>query len=92
MAVYIKCCNSLFPFTKLNNHKLFNLFSDEAYCDADTDQNFLILKPSQNMPHLFNEFNNFMSDPNSNTEKSTISIKSKTSKSVKVTDLSPFFA
>ena len=33
-------------------------------------KDFLVLKPLQNLLHLFNEFNNFMSDPNSNPEKS----------------------
>ena len=65
----IKCFISLFNFTKSNNHKIFSLLSDQSYRKADTDGNCLLLKPIQNMSHLLNEFDNFMSDPNSNLEK-----------------------
>ena len=49
--VSIKCCNSPFPFQKLNSNKLFRLFHDQAYCNAGTDKNFLIFKP-QYLPHF----------------------------------------
>ena len=47
--------------------KLFSLFNDQGCSKVDTDENCFVLKPHQHFSHLFNEFNNLMSDPNSDS-------------------------
>ena len=54
----------LFPFTTINNFKLYSLFSDRFYCNCDSNESCLSLKPPRNLSHLFNEFNSFSSDIN----------------------------
>ena len=70
----IKCWNKIFPFTRLNNQKLFSLF---YFCNTDSNENcFVLLPPLPHRPsskkikmlHLFNEFNYFMTNPNNNSE------------------------
>ena len=64
----VKCCNNLFPFAQLNNYKLFSLSSDQSFCNTDSNENCLVLNPPKNLSHLFNEFNNFMPNPNNDPE------------------------
>ena len=59
---------NLFPFTQLNNYKLFSLFCDKSFSDTNSNVNCLILNPPKNLQHLFNEFNSFMPNPNNNLE------------------------
>ena len=39
------CSKDLFPFTTINNFKLYSLFSDRFYCDSDSNELCLSLKP-----------------------------------------------
>ena len=64
----IKCYSNLFPFTQLYNYKLFSLFRDQSFCNTDFNENCLVLNPSKNLPHLFNELYNFIPNPNNNPE------------------------
>lgn len=43
---------------------LYSLFSDKSYCNNDSIDLCLALKPPKNVFHLFNKFNNFSSDIN----------------------------
>ena len=65
------CSKDLFPFTTINNFKRYSLLSDRFYCDSDSNESCLILKPSKNLSHLFNEFNSFSSDINNTPENVT---------------------
>ena len=58
----------LFPFTTINNFKLYSFFSDRLYCNVDSNELCLSLKPPKNLSHLFNEFNSFASDTNNTPE------------------------
>ena len=62
------CRKDLFPFTTINNFKLYSLFSDRFYCNSDSNESCLSLKPPKNLLHLFNEFNSFSSDINNTPE------------------------
>ena len=62
------CSKDLFPFTTINNFKLYSLFSDRFYCNGDSNESCLSLKPPKNLSHLFNEFNSFSSDINNTPE------------------------
>ena len=62
------CSKDLFPFTKINNFKLYPLISDKIYCNSDSNESCLELKPPKNLSHLFNEFNSFSSDINNTIE------------------------
>ena len=53
-----------FPFTRTNKFKLYPLFSDRVYCNSDSNEPYLALKPPKNFSHSFNEFNFFSSDIN----------------------------
>ena len=44
------CSKDLFPFTTINNFKLYSLFSDRFYCDSDSNELCLSLKP----PRIYN--------------------------------------
>ena len=65
---FYNCSKDLFPFTTINNFKLYSLFSDRFYCDSDSNESCLSLKPPKNLSHLFNEFNPFSSDINNTPE------------------------
>ena len=41
----IKCWDNIFPFTQLNNYKLFSLFSGQYFCNTDSNENCLVLLP-----------------------------------------------
>ena len=58
----------LFPFTTINNFKLYSLFSNRFYCNSDSNESSLTLKPPKSLSHLFNEFNSFSSDINNTLE------------------------
>ena len=71
----IKFWDNIFPFTQLNNYKLFSLFSGQYFCNTDSNENclvLLLLSPptlmKKKMLHLFNEVNNFMPNQNNNSE------------------------
>ena len=57
------CSKDLFPFTTISS-----LLSDRFYCNIDSDESCLTLKPPKNLSHLFNEFNSFSSDINNTPE------------------------
>ena len=75
----ISCCSKIFPFSTVKNK---NFISD--CCDSkkpknivDKDSSFL-LKPSEDLKHLVNQFNNMSSPPddvNSDDPKNTASSK-----------------
>ena len=44
------------------------MFSDRFYCNSDSNESCLSLKPPKNLSHLFNEFNSFSSDINNTPE------------------------
>ena len=62
------CSKDLFPFTAINNFKLYSLFSGRFYCNSDSNELGLTLKPPKKLSHLFNEFNSFSSDINNTPE------------------------
>ena len=62
------CNKDLFPFTAINNFKLYSLLSYKFYCNSDSNESCLTLKPPKNLPLLFNEFNSFSSDINNTPE------------------------
>ena len=77
----ISCCSETFPFNTVNNNK--NLCS--IFCDSnnkskkpDDKGNFLLLKPSEHLKHLLNQFNNMLSLPddiNTDDPENTVSSK-----------------
>ena len=58
------CCADIFPFTNINNYKLYLSLNNtgKKYCETYQKEICLVLKPQKN-----NEFNNF-SDQNKNQE------------------------
>ena len=63
------CCADIFPFTNINNYKLYLSLNNtgKKYCETYQKETCLVLKPQKNLSDLFNEFNNF-SDQNKNQE------------------------
>ena len=59
----------MFPFTTINNFKLYSLHKDGFYCNSDSTESCLTLKPPKNLSRLFNEFNSFSSDIDNTPEK-----------------------
>ena len=55
-------------FTTINNFKFYSLFSDRFYCNSDSNELSLSLKPPKNLSYLFNEFNSSSSDINNTPE------------------------
>ena len=66
---WYNCNKDLFPFTTINNFKLYSLFSDRFYCNSDSNESCLTLKPPKNLSHLFNEFNSLSSYINNTPRK-----------------------
>ena len=62
------CNKDLFPFTTVNNFNLSSLLSDRFYCNSDSNESCLTLKPPKSLSHFFNEFNSFSSDINNTPE------------------------
>ena len=62
------CSKDLFPFTTINNFKLYSLLRSRFYCNSDSNESCLTLKPPKNLSHLFNEVNSFFCDI-SNTQE-----------------------
>ena len=62
------CRKDLFSFTTINNFKLYSLFSDRFYCNSDSNESCLSLKPPKNLSYLFNEFDPFSPDINNTPE------------------------
>ena len=58
----------MFPFTAINNFKLYSLFSDTFYCNSGPNESCLTLKLPKNFSNLFNEFNSFFFDINNTPE------------------------
>ena len=65
------CSKDFYPLTTINNFKLYSLLSDRFYCNSDSNEWWLTLKPPNNLSHLFNEFNSSSSDI-SNTPENII--------------------
>ena len=57
------CSKDLFPFTTISNFKLYSLLSDRFYCNSDSNESCLTLKPPKNLSHLFNKLNSFSNAP-----------------------------
>ena len=62
------CSKDLFPFTTINDFKLYFLLSDRFYRNSDSNESCLTLKLPKNLSHLFNEFNSFSFDINNTPE------------------------
>ena len=58
----------MFPFTAINNFKLYPLISDRIYCNSDSNELCLELKTPKNLSHLFIEFDSFFSYINNTPE------------------------
>ena len=52
----------------INNFKLYSLLSYRFYCNSDSNESCLTLKPPKNLSHLFYEFKSFSSDINNTPE------------------------
>ena len=63
------CSKDLFPFTTINYFILYSLLSSRFYCNSDSNESCLTLKPPNNLSHLFNEFNSLSSDISKTPEK-----------------------
>ena len=50
------CNKNLFPFTTINNFRLYSLLSDRFYCNSDSNVSCLTLKPPKNLSYLMNLF------------------------------------
>ena len=63
------CCADIFPFTNINNYKLYLSLNNtgKKYCETYQKETCLVLKPQKNLSDLFNEFHNF-SDQNKNPD------------------------
>ena len=61
----------MFPFTTVNNFKPYSLLSGIFYCNSDSNESCLTLKPPNNLSHLFIEFSSFSSDI-SNTPENAV--------------------
>ena len=48
------CSTDLLPFTIINNFKLSPLLSDKIYCQGDSHESCLALKPPKNLSNLMN--------------------------------------
>ena len=62
------CSKDLFPFTTINNFKFCFLLSHRFYCNSNSNESCLTLKPLKSLSHLFIEFNSFSSDINNSPE------------------------
>ena len=62
------CSKDFFPFTTINNFKLYSLIIERFCCNSDSNESCLTLKPPKTLSHLFNEFNSFSSDINNTSE------------------------
>ena len=67
------CFNNLFPFATLNAHKLYQTLrqNNKYYSGSSNSYSTNIcstLKPPKDLSNLFDEFNNFSSQQNKNTE------------------------
>ena len=68
------CSKNLSPFTAINKYMLYLFLSDKYYCNNDSNDSYLALKPPKNLSYLFSKFNNFSSDI-SNTPENVINSK-----------------
>ena len=55
-------------FTIINNFKLYSLLIEKLFCDSDSNESSLTLKPPKNLSDLPNEFNSFSTDVNNTPE------------------------
>ena len=58
------CSKDLFPLATINNVKLNFLLSSRFYCNSDSNELCLTLKPPKNLSPLFNKFNSCSFDVN----------------------------
>ena len=63
-----KCNKDLLQFKTISNFSLYSLPSGRFYCNSDSNESCLTLKPPKNLSHLFNKFNSFPSDINNTPE------------------------
>ena len=68
------CSKNLSPFTAINKYMLYLFLSDKYYCNNDSNDSYLALKPPKDLSNLFSKFNNFSSDI-SNTPENVINSK-----------------
>ena len=63
----LQCSKNIFPFTNINNYKLSltAFYSDKQFSYGnDLDS----INPPENVTNLFNQFNDFSSDQNQNSD------------------------
>ena len=75
----ISCCSEIFPFSTVKNKNFISNFYDSNKANNIVDKDSsLLLKPSEHLKHLVNQFNNVSSPPgdiNSEDPENTISSK-----------------
>ena len=75
----ISCCSEIFPFSTVKNKNFISNFYDSNKANNIVDKDSsLLLKPSEHLKHLVNQFNNMSSPPddiNSEDHENTISSK-----------------
>ena len=75
----ISCCSKIFPFNSVKNKNFnFNFYSNSKSKSIDYKNSSLLLKPSEHLKHLVNQFNNMSSSPddiNSDDPENTVSSK-----------------
>ena len=67
----ILCCNHIFPFSSMKSNKNFSMYVSNFHNNKPgkplNNENSLLLKPSENLKLLVNQFNNNVS-PEDNTD------------------------
>ena len=76
----ISCCSKIFPFNTVKNKNFISNFydSNSKSKNIDDKNSSLLLKPSEHLKHLVNQFNNMSSSPddiNSDDPENTVSSK-----------------
>ena len=79
-VVYILCCSEIFPFNTVKNKNfIFDFYDNNSKSkNIDKKNSSLLLKPSEHLKHLVNQFNNMSSSPgdnNSDDPANTVSSK-----------------
>ena len=61
----ISCCSEIFPFSTVKNKTFISNFYDSNSKSKSIDEKNspLLLKPSEHLKHLVNQFNNMLSSP-----------------------------
>ena len=71
----IQCCSEIFPFNTVKNRNFFSIFYDS---NGNSKNSSLLLKPSEHLKYLVDQFNNMLSLPddiNSGDPENTVSSK-----------------